>query len=390
MKLIVSDCRTALAAMPENTIDSCVTDPPYDLTSIVKRFGGPDSKPATAGPYARTTRGFMGKQWDGTGVAFDPETWAVVLRVLKPGAYLLAFGGSRTHHRMACAIEDAGFEIRDCLMWIYGSGFPKSLNCGEGRGTALKPAYEPIIMARKPLIGSVADNLEEFGTGAINIDACRVGTSKDVPASAPKDRLNASGFDPAVGRWPANVIHDGSEEVLAAFPDAGGQQGVSTGDRRGPSVAMGAPSAGGGTYVPREDEDESKSAARFFYCAKASRADREEGCEGLPLMSGGELTGRKDGSAGLNSPRAGAVHGGGRRNHHPTVKPTALMRYLVRLVTPSGGTVLDPFMGSGSTGKAAALEGRDFVGIDMSAEYARIAAARVAWALVEQETGAAP
>lgn len=350
MRLIVDDCRTALARLDENSIDSCVTDPPYDLTSIVKRYGKPGSVPTKNEQFARLTRGFMGKEWDGTGVAFEPETWAAVLRVLKPGAYLLAFGGSRTHHRMACAIEDAGFEIRDCLMWVYGSGFPKSLNCGEGRGTALKPAYEPLVMARKPLIGTVAENLEEFGTGAINIDACRVGTSKDVPASAAKDRLNlakgaergrttdTSGFDPAVGRWPANVIHDGSEEVLAAFPDA---------------------------------------PARFFYCAKASKADREEGCDDLPIQTGGELTDREDGSDGLNSPRAGAGRGGGRRNHHPTVKPTALMRYLVRLVTPVGGTVLDPFTGSGSTGKACVLEGMDFVGIEKAIEYARIAAARI-------------
>ena len=313
----------------------------------------------------------MGKSWDASGIAYDAALWREVLRVLKPGAYLLAFGGSRTYHRLACAIEDAGFEIRDQIMWLYGSGFPKSLNCGEGRGTALKPAHEPIVMARKSLIGTVAENLEAHGTGALNIDACRVEKGpSDKPSgwaqtgSKASENIAMSGAnyarDPtpdAGARWPANLIHDGSDEVLEAFPDA-------------PS--------------PRGD---SGSAARFFYCAKASKADREDGCQDLPERTGGEITGRKPDSPGaIHSARAGMTQAP-RRNTHPTVKPTALMCYLVRLVTPPGGTCLDPFMGSGSTGRACALEGFDFVGMELSPEYVQIAAARIQKALDDAPKG---
>ena len=289
------DCLEVLRSLPDCSVDSVVTDPPYGLS-------------------------FMGKRWD-----YDVpsvEIWAECLRVLKPGGHLLAFAGTRTQHRMAVRIEDAGFEIRDMIAWVYGSGFPKSLDVSkaidknnghwrgkaggvvsgndamsggnyertpkgepitpeakqwQGWGTALKPALEPITVARKPLIGTVAENVLQHGTGAINVDGGRVG-----------------------GRWPANFIHDGSEEAT---------------DLLGAS-------------------------ARFFYCAKASKADRGE-------------------------------------NHHPTVKPTDLMRYLCRLVTPPSGIVLDPFMGSGSTGKAAMLEGFAFVGIEREAEYIDIAKARI-------------
>lgn len=294
-KLIHSDCLEALKNLPDNSVDSVVTDPPYGLS-------------------------FMGKKWD-----YDvpsEEIWAECLRVLKPGGHLLAFAGTRTQHRMAVRIEDAGFEIRDMIAWVYGSGFPKSHNLKDqwqGWGTALKPALEPITVARKPLIGTVAENVLAHGTGALNIDGCRVPTDDDLNGGAysngKKDLskatsyatgVNAGEFVQPPGRWPANLIHDGSEEVLALA----GEQ------------------------------------ARFFYCPKASKKDRDDG------------------------------------NTHPTVKPTDLMRYLCRLVTPPNGTVLDPFMGSGSTGKAAMLEGFNFIGIEREAEYIEIAKARINWTLL--------
>jgi hypothetical protein len=212
--LELGDCREILSAYPENFADACVTDPPYEL-------------------------GFMGSEWDSTGVAFDPKTWAAILRVLKPGAALLAFGGTRTFHRIACAIEDAGFEVRDCLSWLYGTGFPKSLNLGDGRGTALKPAWEPITLARKPLIGTVAGNVDAFGTGALNIDACRIPHGNDVDLSLKYRLQEANGtisfskgpigtdivpYKPG-GRWPANVCLD---ESAAVELDA--QSGISVSD----------------------------------------------------------------------------------------------------------------------------------------------------------------
>lgn len=363
--VLAGDCVATLATFPDASIDAVVTDPPYEL-------------------------GFMGKAWDRSGVAFDPATWAAVLRVLKPGGHMLAFSGTRTYHRMVCAIEDAGFEIRDQLAWMYGTGFPKSLDVGRaidielcslpgrhydktlpkgdkaqpddhlcpahpagdasrGHGTALKPATEPIVLARKPLIGTVAANVLAHGTGAINVDGCRIGTEVRHNASAGNVpggvslNMSAVGMPDAdgrdcVGRWPANVLLD---EHAAAMLDA------------------------------REPE-----ASRFFYCAKASRSEREAGL--------GQLTDRADGSDGLNSPRAGAGRTSGRRNHHPTVKPIALMRYLVRLITPPGGIVLDPFTGSGTTGIAAACEGFGFVGCELSPEYCEIATARIVHHLREE------
>ena len=365
----VGNCLDVMRAMDANSVDSIVTDPPYGLS-------------------------FMGKKWD-----YDVpsvEVWAECLRVLKPGGHLLAFSGTRTQHRMAVRIEDAGFEIRDMIAWVYGSGFPKSLDVSkaidkaagaerevvgkrnrdlnwrgiedpdsdryastranapagseqghiterarmvpvtapataearawQGWGTALKPALEPITMARKPLVGTVAENVLEHGTGALNIDGARVptddklgggmenGTSKvsegwDRPWRTDADAIERNkaataekiAKAEALGRWPANLIHDGSEEVTGLFGDP----------------------------------------ARFFYCAKASKSDR------------------------------------GAENNHPTVKPTDLMRYLCRLVTPPGGLVLDPFMGSGSTGRGAIAEGFRFTGIELDPDYARIAEARI-------------
>lgn len=349
----VGDCREVMSVLADSSIDAIITDPPYGL-------------------------GFMGKTWD-KGVP-AVEFWQEMLRVAKPGAYLLAFGGARTFHRMASAIEDAGWEIRDTIMWLYGSGFPKSHNLGDGRGTALKPAHEPIIMARKPLVGTVAANVLAYGTGALNIDFCRVVGDTPVPFANPTQaegwRLNRREVDwkpSELGRWPANVIHDGSEEVLSAFPNAPGQQG----DLRQQDHAVPAGSAFG-QYGPKLAHkariETEKSAARFFYCAKASRKDRDEGCEDLSLREGGMVSN----TSGQHITRRDGGAPGPVRNHHPTVKPTELMRYLCRLVTPPGGTILDPFCGSGSTGKAAVIEWCNFIGIDTETEYVEIARRRIA------------
>ena len=357
--LLKGNCLELLAEMPDNSVDSIVTDPPYEL-------------------------GFMGKSWDNSGIAYNVELWSQALRVLKPGGHLLAFGGSRTYHRLASAVEDAGFEIRDQIMWLYGSGFPKSLNIaksienkittgsaakngfhklegkrtGDGRigmydtveeqgfrkvnpdqlggftldattpeaqqwqgwGTALKPAHEPIVVARKPLISTVATNVLTYGTGALNIDRSRVagelpdnrtrngGGSSDIFTERGNETVMPS------GRWPANIIHDGSEEVLEYFGEP----------------------------------------QRFFYCAKASKSERNAGLEN--------------------------------QNFHPTVKPISLMRYLVKLVTPPNGTVLDPFLGSGTTAVAAILEGFNWMGCEMTEDYWPIIEARVAWAKLQPKT----
>lgn len=362
--LLDGDSLEVLKTLEDCSVDSIVTDPPYEL-------------------------GFMGKSWDRSGIANNADVWREALRVLKPGGYLLSFGGSRTAHRMVCAIEDAGFEVRDQIMWIYGSGFPKSHNLSgdrQGWGTALKPAHEPICVARKPFKGTVAANVLKHGTGALNIDACRVPTgdklgggnnSADVSregkhegwkrpwmndaeaATLSADRSREStARSEALGRWPANIIHDGSDEVLDAFPDAPGQLAKVSATapsektsnvygkmkREGEVTANKRYTEEGSTSfaaTPGERRFDTGSAARFFYCAKASKKDRGEG------------------------------------NDHPTVKPTDLMRYLVRLVTPPGGTVLDPFMGSGSTGRAAKLEGFSFIGIDITPAYVDIARKRI-------------
>lgn len=355
MTIHVGNCLDILPTLPADHFDSIVCDPPYEL-------------------------GFMGKAWDRSGVAFQPATWAAALRVAKPGAHLVAFGGTRTFHRMMVAIEDAGWEIRDTLMWVYGSGFPKSHN-GEWGGTALKPAWEPIVLARKPLKGTVAKNFAEHGTGGLNVDGCRVGldggTSRSGQAEYPKNpdgtedrsgswaRTGHGIVELNAGRWPANLAHDGSEEVLAAFPDAPGQQGDLTGDE--PSRPFkNAYGVMDGRRMAQARID-TGSAARFFYCAKASREDRNEGLNdpGPQFKMGARPCDYQ------------AVNAAGKGNHHPTVKPTDLMRWLCRLVTPPGGHVLDPFTGSGSTGRGATLEGFQFTGVELSEDYARIAEARI-------------
>lgn len=419
--LLEGDCLEAMAKLRGGLADVAVTDPPYEL-------------------------GFMGKGWDSSGIAFRPETWALVLKMLKPGGHLLAFGGSRTFHRIAVAIEDAGFEIRDTLSWLYGTGFPKSLDVSraidaaagaeravigqrhraatgrgsqgeggyafgedfaitapatdaarqwEGWGTALKPAWEPVILARKPLAGTVAANVQAHGTGALNIDGCRIATAENLNGGAYSggragslagDERNAAGqgmFAPGraasapyvqpSGRWPANVLLD---EHAAELLDA--QTGVSK------SGAQRKPFGRGGIWTTEKGEapagpqyGDSGGASRFFYVAKASRAERDAGCEALPARSAGEATDREDGTEGLSSPRAGAGRTGGARNIHPTVKPIALMRWLVRLITPPGGTVLDPFTGSGSTGVATLQEGFTFIGCEREPQYAEIAVHRL-------------
>ena len=537
MKIINNDCIAAMKEMPDNSVDSIVTDPPYEF-------------------------GFMGKSWDSTGIAFNVEVWREALRVLKPGGHLLAFSGSRTYHRMAVAIEDAGFEIRDQIMYVYGSGFPKSLNvkkaakdkvcqcsvewsygtdtqgtesqaehdlrlmqnahlsqtinaenkqgevlltqlqeqsapstnggksqegikdgkesivegrgnsqatkgqlqgskihslpagfsadgsqgwlyngtslsdgsvgrsdadsnrsgqsqesqsigqpqgelgtvpnergsqaggswqiCGrcdkpviDGWGTALKPAHEPIVLARKPLIGTVANNVLTHGTGGLNIDGSRVGNEGGTARDGKADQPNESGWENMrghgvaqlnSGRWPANFIHDGSDEVLELFPDtkSGAVKPYQRANRDSYSGSMPAES----TF---NKEGDSGSAARFFYCAKASKRDRNEGLDGFEAKFSPKMS---DGIGGKEHNPDTATK---KLNHHPTVKPTTLMQYLVRLVTPPNGIVLDPFMGSGSTGKACAYEGFNFIGIDQSAEYVEIARARIEYAQKQEK-----
>ncbi len=371
-KIIVGDCLEVMRGIAKNSVDAIVTDPPYGLS-------------------------FMGKRWD-----YDvpsTEIWAECLRVLKPGGHLLAFAGTRTQHRMAVRIEDAGFEIRDMIAWVYGSGFPKSHN-GAWGGTALKPALEPITMARKPLAGTVEANWREHGTGALNIDASRVPAAGEglrtgsgaIPCrhdeTQPRGRAGQDsaerrytsagstsfaatpgprGGDP-LGRWPANLIHDGSDEVMEAFPVAPGQQGDLRGHSRDRvSLGIYGDMAAARDAVARGD---SGTAARFFYCAKASKEDRDSGLEDFPPE---RVNDGRSAIADSAYQRGESV----RSNNHPTVKPTDLMRYLCRLVTPAGGLVLDPFAGSGSTGKAAIAEGFQFIGIELDPEYATIAEARI-------------
>jgi len=483
-----------LPTLPDNSVDSIVTDPPYEL-------------------------GFMGKSWDSSGIAYNVDLWRECLRVLKPGGHLLSFGGTRTWHRIAVAIEDAGFEVRDSIAWMYGSGFPKSLDVSkaidkstgenrqrqlkfvtwmrstgitakqindatetqmashyigfsqpaiatadlfdklrpylpevpeeierlvaertgiewtayknrevlglgaatcpqleatgvcdghfdngtlqvkhqlatapatpeaqqwEGWGTALKPAFEPVIVARKPLIGTVAANVLEHGTGALNIDGSRIGTEGGAKRAEFEDNKTNSVYGKGLGqkdaapridglgRWPANVILD---EYSAGLLDE--QSGISKSPK--PYVAEGYKETSmfgvGGVNHAKEFGD-SGGASRFFYVAKASKRDRNEGLEGLP-----EVHAPKGNNEGRDLENAanhlGGLQGARAKNFHPTVKPTALMRYLVKLVTPPGGTVLDPFTGSGSTGKAAILEGFTFIGCEMTEDYVPIIQGRL-------------
>jgi site-specific DNA-methyltransferase (adenine-specific) len=423
-RVFAGDCREALKHLPDNSVDSVVTDPPYEL-------------------------GFMGKSWDSSGIAYDPAVWAECLRVLKPGGHILAFGGSRTWHRLAVAVEDAGFELRDSIAWIYGSGFPKSLdiskaiekkagvepvgsienegggfygeNSGwnptprqlimpetqteegkqwEGWGTALKPAFEPVVVGRKPFGKgvTVAENVLAWGVGGLNIDGSRIGSFNDgaarsnTPGSGRMksgetpigtfQRSNPSGaLNENQGRWPANVILD---EVTAGLLDE--QSGVSKSADGGGTrkTALGRMNDDG--WQPKETEmpgyGDSGGASRFFYVAKASKRDRNEGLEDLQAVRHADRV-VDDGPGGEN-PRNRTNQA--KQNFHPTVKPTALMRYLIKLVTPEGGVVLDPFTGSGSTGKAALLDGFQFVGVELTEEYLPIIEGRLRWASERRDT----
>lgn len=367
VRLILGDCRDVLRTLADGSVHAIVTDPPYHLTQASR--GGHARTNSPESPHGRHRigdKGFMGQMWDGGDVAFQPETWAQCLRVLRPGGFLIAFGGTRTYHRLVCAIEDGGFEVRDMLAWLYGSGFPKGTDKAKipeawrGWNTALKPAIEPICLARKPMDGTLAQNLERWGTGALWVDGCRIPLDGEVitvtgkgalptrhNVDQPRDAAPIAERPAGMGRWPANILHDGSGEVVSLFPSEAGAQApvtVRNGDKfRGTYGAFkGNRDEAGSTF-----KGDSGSAARFFYCAKADAADRNDG---LPE----------------------------RGNHHPTVKPTDLMRWLVRLVTPPGGVVLDPFMGSGSTLKAAELEGFSAIGIEREADYIAIARRRIA------------
>lgn len=330
VQLCCGDSLHFLRDQPDNRYDSVVTDPPYALVSITKRFGADGAaacriQEGGTGVYARASAGFMGKKWDTGETAFAVEFWAEVLRVLKPGGHVVAFGGTRTYHRLACAIEDAGFEIRDQVGWAFGSGFPKSHNAGDGWGTALKPAWEPICLARKPLGGTVVANMHEHGVGALNIDGCRIHAGGNW---RPEEGGILFHGNMKPGRWPANVIHDGSEEVLAAFPSeltSGKPGGIKAGNNNNVYGQF----AGG---IPVTGFGDSGSAARFYYTAKADADDR---------------IGSK----------------------HPTVKPIDLMQWLVRLVTPKGGLVLDPFAGTGTTAEACFREGMRCMLVEREVEY---------------------
>jgi DNA modification methylase len=412
INLLHGDCLEQMKTLEDNSVDAIVSDPPYGIS-------------------------FMSKKWD-----YDVpsvEVWKEAMRVLKPGGHALIACGTRTQHRMVCNIEDAGFEIRDVVSWIYGSGFPKSLNISkaidkaagverevvgistnsrdrskhvvhamneipnkpiditdpateaakqwDGWGTALKPSVEFFTLCRKPLSEStVAKNVLKWGTGGINIDGCRVeGISdsdknnfhqnrKTIKEYKGDDTLYKLGTKKVCsaenpqGRFPANLIHDGSQEVLDLFPET--KSAV-----RKPSESGKAQDGWGlGARKPQErGHDDQGSAARFFYCPKASGKDRNEGCEELEEKESKTLNEYKNPSEGRTASKSGSP----KKNNHPTVKPTALMAYLCRLITPTGGVVLDPYMGSGSTGKAAVREGFSFVGIELDPDYYEIAKARV-------------
>ena len=368
------DCVALANEGREHAFDAIVCDPPYDLVSITKRFGKNGSAPAkfgSDGRFQRLSGGFMGQKWDSTGVAFKPETWAALLRVVKPGAHLIAFGGTRTYHRMACAVEDAGWEIRDALVWLQGQGFPKSHNLDgawEGWGTALKPAWESIVLARAPLSEpTIAANVLKWGTGAINVDGCRIEANgrplREKLADLPSTGIYGEGLNgsravgvTSQGRWPANVVLD--EHAAMLLDEEVGERTSGTGAVKRSSASGYRPNALGTESRTVGTEmicyGDTGGVSRFFYTSKASASERK-----LP---------------------------DGTRHNHPTTKPLSLMRWLVRLVTPPNGIVLDPFCGSGSTGVAALQEGFRFVGIDMTPEYCEIARKRLAAAEAEKVT----
>lgn len=458
-KLYQGNMLDMLEVIEKESIDSIVCDPPYELN-------------------------FMGKGWDNSGIAFNPDTWQKCYEVLKPGGYLLAFGGSRTYHRIACAIEDAGFEIRDTIMWLYGSGFPKSMSLGkviegkltigsanvrdikkldgikenvtggwnsneveqgkrtteyeqvktivdyktelgkkyDGWGTALKPSYEPIIVARKPFKGSCVDNVIKYGVGGINIDECRVEfkngeTNSSILRYNSKPQIGNNGWEHKnrgkfynedtrksmeKGRFPANTIltYDETdfEEVCGGFPNTKNNTKTHSAKNSDNNVnfnasksvnVIGYEDSGSAAryFMNCKYTEKDEDIRRYFYSPKASKKDRDEGLDEFEEVDTTILLNRKKNSAGINWEQGGtnafSGAGGIKKNTHPTVKPTNLMQYLVRLVTPNGGTVLDPFNGSGSTGKAVMYENKErnknykYIGIELTEEYLPIAKARI-------------
>lgn len=433
-KIINGDSLQVLDTFDESSIDAIITDPPYEL-------------------------GFMGKSWDASGIAYNVELWKKALRVLKPGGYLLAFGGSRTFHRIACAIEDGGFEIRDTIMWLYGSGFPKSLNIGlaidkkngvesidtgvaspnarpnstkantlyesgtvgkeftikkatnkwDGWGTCLKPAFEPIIVARKPFSGSLVENVEKNGVGGLNIDECRIETNDDLNGGAYRGKntkqqenatsyfikspkLDGKEYDAPTGRFPANVILTYDE---TDFDEVCGGMPVTSSSLSEPNYEFANQDNPSHLYTNIKSGyhfGDSGNACRYFYCAKASKKDRDNGLIYFENVSGAEISNRKEGSKGLvmeggkQNPYNGKSSPNN-KNFHPTVKPVELMQYLIRLVCPKGSTILDIFNGSGSTGKAAMFENRErnadykYIGIELDSEYCKISESRIDYAL---------
>ena len=406
------DALEVLATFPDECVDTIITDPPYGIGFMGKEW---DVFSPSVVAYNRshmdrnhltnTNPNLKGRgNWcGGAAIHYDRslkaarayEEWAFqfaleFLRVLKPGGYYLTCMGPRTEHRLACGIEDAGFEIRDKLLWLFGKGMPKStwLNDEKTVGTGLKPMYEPILVARKPFDGTARACYAAHGTAGLNIEDCRVETTgRALRVSDKKDTLASdvsySGLGSKAagsttkGRWPPNVLLD---ELAVEMVD---EQSPVTRSRSGkPRTGRSGP--GGGITATGAEYDDHGGASRFFYCAKTTTKEREAGCDHLPLVTAGEMTGgRKEGSAGLGNPRAGAGRTAGRRNHHPTVKPIAVMRWLVRLASPPGGVVLDPFTGSGSTAVACVHEDRSFVGVEREAPYVDIANARLAHALGE-------
>jgi len=465
-RVIQGDCVEVMRGLPECSVDAIVTDPPYGLEFMGKDWDAPWKSGEVVAVTDEATNGAFYTKGFKHGVRYSRgraemlafQDWFTVvaseaLRVLKPGGHLLAFGGTRTYHRMACAIEDAGFEIRDSIHWVYGSGFPKSLNIGkaidkaagaerevvgerkqrgrpkahddefqkntssspvelltapatdearrwEGWGTALKPAHEPVVVARKPLVGTVAGNVLVWGTGGLNIDGCRVAIpdGEKVPRlNVPYELKSDNGFgqqvdkrmgqmlgnESASGRWPANVVFDraagealdqqSGERPAGTFPAERGASvatSFASGKQPGDQAAHRLTDKGGASRFFTQ-ADFGPDDWPFVYQAKPSRKERNAGLDGLPEGYAARTNGFSDKLSDTKIPRA---------NHHPTVKPVALMRHLVRLVTPPGGVVLDPFAGSGTTLVAAILEGFDCIGIEMTDEYLPIIEGRTAWA----------
>lgn len=401
------DLFDVLPTLAEASIDACVTDPPYgigfmgkewdtfapsegekrivpnrqkdsDNPNLKGRSRGPASSPSAV-EYDYTVKGLREFQaWT--------EAWArEAFRVLKPGAYIVVCGAPRSYHRMACGLEDAGFVIRDKFAWLFGQGFPKSLNLGDGKGTALKPGHEPIALAWKPFRGTITACHEQHGTAALNLDACRIeGVKPETTRGAGGQNgrygpIGAQGriVDDGLGRWPANVLLD---EEAAAMLDAqvgdrptGKGAGASWGKSEGVNEGWRRPSHAGYEATPEAGYGDCGGPSRFYYVAKPSREERDFGTHHLPARQRDES--RKEGNVGGDNPRNRGLQPRG--NFHPTVKPVELMRWLVKLVTPVGGTVLDPFTGSGTTGMACAYELRPFIGIEREADYVQIAEARI-------------